>query len=308
MLERKKASAAQRRGQANTVALPSVPSIPSLPQPIDQALSDPSTWEHIPYINSPAFWESETAYSSPYHAQDSLPDSFGHQEASYLSPEYSPAQTHTVLEPFRSSERRSPQPLPPFNYASSSLSSALSLPHGSPSTPYLPTPASTQSVELRNTILNSNFEPSPSASHRIDSGSTAIVDLPPTGHHSSDLCSLGSTEISVPVPFPDSPRLSSQREQDTIVPQQPTISTDAHAYPTPISSPGGESPPDVSNITPPTPSVTENRPEGYYRTPQQKRKMLVGAKPVPRKKTRAEDPPPRLSANLPVTAESVLSF
>ncbi|EKM60799.1 uncharacterized protein PHACADRAFT_246943 [Phanerochaete carnosa HHB-10118-sp] len=302
MLERKKASTAQRRGQSSTVALPSVPSMSSIPQPIDQALADPSTWEHIAYMNSEAYWEPETAYPSPYHMQESLPDSFVHQEAVY--PEYSPAQTQVVPETFCSPNQRSPQPLPPFNYASSSLSSALSLPNASPSTSYLPTPESTRSVELRKLILDSSFETPPSVTQPTDSGSTAIVDLPLTTHHSPDLSSLGSTEISVPVPFPDSPQLSSHGEADTIVSPHPSIDTDTDAYPTPLSSPVGEYPAEVSDTASPSPSTTDQRPEGYYRTPQQKRKMLVEAKPATaRKKTRVEGPPPRLSANLPVMAD-----
>lgn len=298
MLERKKLHAEQQREQSSTMVLPSVPSMSSFSEPIDQALADPSTWEHIPYIGPRAFWEHEQVYDPTYRIQANLSNQFVDQDPPYLSPEYSPAQTQIVPDTY-CSPHHSPQHLPPFNYASSSLSSALALPSTSPSTPYLHTPASALPQDLRDAVHETNAE-APASCQTMDSGATAIVELPVD---TPDLSSLGSTEIRIPVPFPDSPRLSARTEPDTVAPRHHSCGTDTHAYPTPISSPMGDTPAEVAEAASSSASTDDQRPDGYYRTPEQKRKMLFEPKIAGRKKAKADGPPPRLSASLPVLAD-----
>lgn len=253
------------------------------------------------YLQTPAYWEaSPSSYSSPsVIMQESVPGDMSTHESLYLSPEYSPsheyspAHSHEFHDPSMYNRARTP---PPFNYASSSLHSALSI-SASPSSSYLSTPASGRPPELCNGVPGNNTE------HPLPTRRPINTEPPPTPKPAPQPSqetipiSLGCTNIAVPVPFPDASQ-DAVDKQHTATSEPLTLRTDTESSPMSMSSPTIE---DASIELAETSQLSENS-SCHYRTAAEKRKA---AATKPRRKAKEEGPPPRLSANLPVNSECV---
>lgn len=261
------------------------------------------SWSPIHYVQTPTYWEpSPSSYSpSSVIVQDSVPGDMSTHESLYLSPEYSPpyeyspTHSHDIHDPnlYNGRARTSP---PPFNYTSSSLHSALSIPVESPSSSYLSTPTSDRPPDLCNSVSSSPEHPASapqSASVEPPFASEAVSEA----HQDAHQVSLGCTDIAVPVPFPD-PSQEAIDKQRSATPGLSTLHTDTESYPTPVPSPDAE---EVPNHSSDTSNAPERDPLRHYRTAAEKRKAAV-TKP-PRRKANEEGPPPRLSASLPVNSK-----
>lgn len=294
MLERKKGSAsASMRPQGDVIALPTVPPLPVFPEDVEPH-DDMNSWDAMQYMQPAAYWDpDQSAYASTSMSiPEAVHDHSTIHDSTYVSQGYSPTHAHELSGGLYGARRPTP---PPFHYSSSSLNAALSLPATSPPQSYLPTPASSRLTELSTVLPDHHLEtvstePPPSHSN------PPLVDSPPMLDQSMGIPSLGSTDISVPVPFPESPQESVTTQRDTTHSDPSTPHGGAQSYPTPASSPIAEP---LINIVAPS-DGPEKDPLRHYRTPAEKRKASA-TKPVSRKKVKESGPPPRLSATLPVT-------
>lgn len=221
----------------------------------------------------------------------SVADHLDMHDPVFMPSPYSPSHTHPSPNDYYTSQSN-PQnsPPPPFNFSSSSLRAALELPAVSPVTPYLPTPAPSQAMELS---PPSYPDASPQVNHPPTLHPTPVAGPSSLPEVSNDLASLGSTIIQVPVPFMDDPP-ETGRTQEQIIPESQTAAREAASYPTPASSPAVE---DTASLAAPSPYIPGQDPLRHYRTDADKARDPAVSRRKPK------DPgPPRLSSKLPVTA------
>ena len=254
------------------------------------------------YLQPTTYWEAtSSSYSSPsVIVQESVLGDLSTHESLYLSPEYSPSQdyspahSHDLHDPHLYNNRARTPP-PPFNYASSSLHSALSISSASPPSSYLSTPSAAHPPELLNSAPITN----PDHSHPIQPSDVESPLTPASGFQNDreqDSTILACTDMAVPVPFVESSEDITDNEPNPSS-GSPVPSTDTDSSPTPTSPPAVEQ---ASSDPADALSTQEQAPSRHYRTPAEKRKAAVTK---PRRKAKEEGPPPRLSANLPVTSE-----
>lgn len=304
-------------------SLPSVPYIPPAPEPVQDAHDFVESWAQLQLLQQPDEWTDQ--YDSSIMLRGPMDKPFDMLDSSYSPAAFSPTHPHESLNDYCSQNPPTQSPTAPFNYSqSSSLRAALTaLPTVSPisPSPYLPTPTPSAVMELPHPTPHPSAHTSPAAHPAPPlpmqlptpvAGPSRLPEDPASGSSNHNLASLGSTIISVPVPFPDSPQephrtvgASATASTATALPEEPAAAVQVQqheasssSYPTPESSPAVA---DAASLVATTSVHIPGRDPGrHYRTDADKRK--ASAKPYARKKPREPGPPPKLSSNLPVSS------
>lgn len=302
MLERRKAHTAHVNDH-NV----SPPADQPTPESDNSSTAMPPPWDlGMSYIDPTGFWPSDTQYASPAEESNDIPL----HPSAYLSPHYSgDLEPGEIIEAFPT---RPPTPPPPFQFTSSSLSSALSLSAISPSTAYVGSPTNIRVPEISiNNIISNHIHCSNTTQSQVSSstafagevGQTSPHHLynPPSPRYSPDLSALGSQDISVPVPFDDTQH-ECNSTYDTAVPESQVPRDEVQSYPTPEASPHL----DESSATLASPAhaqEVDRDPTRHYRTPAQKKKAAELKTTSGVKKSNQKNALPRLSASLPASSE-----
>ncbi|KAJ3558410.1 hypothetical protein NM688_g944 [Phlebia brevispora] len=243
----------------------------------------------------------------------------------YLSPHYSsPPQPSQVLESHYATppERPAlldalssePERTAPFQYSSSSLSLALTLPSTSPSSSYLRTPPASQPRTL-SSPSTPIIEITPSASSDVSFMSNPqdfmTVSHPASSQYAHNVCQSEPANMPAPAGSDD---LAQETNTGYACGDNNSLSprSAVQAYPTPVSSPLIVTPPveTLPDTSPDTRPAPVQDPHRHYRTPEQK-KAAASKNKIPRRKppdTPGSEPlpPTRLSATLPVTSDATI--
>lgn len=325
MLERRRANTVQRI-DGNAAPAPATHPLPARPEPglSPTAPVMSQTWDFpgtMTFAEGSEYWPGPPQQYVPPPAL--IHDDLSGQllaSSGYPLPQYDDLEQGEIREDFSTA---------PFQFTSSSLSSALSLSAVSPSTAYAGSPPYSyinhyQEVSVNNSHNNTHAPNSPhshvpSSSCSPLSGANeqappALVYNPPSPRYSPDLSALGSQDISVPVPFDDTQQQIQCTLNCNINPcdkaaEPPRSQT--QSYPTPEASPHiDSSSPTLAGSPGQTHAdsqkeVSQINPQ-HYRTPAQKRKAQASIKSnAGIKKSASKNGIPRLSASLPASSECV---
>lgn len=296
MLERKKA-AANREAVQGQQEPPQVISanVEHLLNPVQSSMSP---WvPALPILDPGHFWDHHSSEYSPLLSGGLQPPHNTH-DASFLSPHYSPSSNSSepLQDEILSASTTAP---PPFQFASSSLSSALSIsrPHESqsaliepPSSHQSPEPISFQHDDLFDRE-NHDVSPQVEDSQERDSSPEPMSIDPPEPVNNSP----APTELS-PRNTP-SERLLQENPNDLTTPFTspaiPILNVSPIVEPAVRLRPIPDSPPISEQSTLPQLDIYR-----HYRSPNEK-----PGKATIRRRPDREGPPPRLSSKLPAASE-----
>lgn len=264
-------------------------------------------WDiEMSYIDATEFWTTDAQYAHPPTIIQQESNDIHLHPSTYLSSHYSgDLEPGEIIEGFPSEST----PPPPFQFTSSSLSSALSLSAISPSTAYVSSPIVARVSEV---TANCNNIQSLNLSHSQASSSITFADdveqttapqvySPPSPRSSPDLSALGAQVISVPVPFDDTLR-ECDSTYDNVTSDSHHTQDEAQCYPTPDASPHLDQ--TAQTLANPVHTQEEARnPSRHYRTPAQKKKVTELKASSGVKKSTQKNGMPRLSASLPASSE-----
>lgn len=311
MLERKRSHNNQNRATPPSQALNHIPNM------LGPTSIPPQAWMQAqnPYVEATDYWDPDPSQFSPSDMmlRDDMTDHLAIPGPEFLPPHYSTTSEPPELQD--SLHDRPPPTPPPFQFTSSSLSSALSLPAVSPSSAYVSSPLTTRPIEHPPTSNPSpshssnhdetpiSIDPMPVAAdrHELDTSQTIDAANGVCMQYSPDLSALGSPELAIAVPFSDVRQSHSPQRESAAIDMLAAAAAD-RAYPTPEASPQTQPPIQITETQPQGP---EKDPSRHYRTDAQKEAAQRKRPPtIKRKVVHKEDGPPRrLSATLPASSE-----
>ena len=294
MLERKKA-AANREATQGQPELPQVinANVEHLLNPVPSSLN---SWvPALPILDPGHFWDHHSSEYSPL-LPGGIQAPHNTHDASFLSPHYSPSSNSSepLHDEMHSVSTSAP---PPFQFASSSLSSALSISRPTESQPSFVQTHSPQHSPEPNSFQHDPFDrenhdvPQLDASQESDSAPDPMPIDPPSEqlNDSPTLTEHSPLNASDHLPQENPNELTTPFSSPPLVNLSPIVETEVRLHPIPDS---------------PQPPVSEQHalPQmdiyRHYRSPNEK-----PGKPMIRRRPEREGPPPRLSSKLPAASE-----
>jgi len=289
MLERKKASLIR----TTTSNVPAVLAETQRPVPLGQP-----RWTPIPEVVPNQFWEHAVSQYATSHVLEN-----GHQDYEAHDVPFG----HGVIDPTLTGDEVGldgfPRPTgpPSFQYASSSLNSALENPLRSdpPSTPtYYSPPFSPESTSVDvGTVLSMSDVPTCEGGGQVPAPARGDIDADPTadvyidGTTSDQSQDVSSRDVSRP-DFPDDTGRPPSRVAAVSLAPPPQLFAGSPASQTEDEEMHNSSPIGA-------PACGSDQISRYYRTEAQKAQTTASQ----RRRSGRQGPPPRLSCNLPATSD-----